>query len=87
VTTFVQKFQEAFGSAPDVYAAFAHDAYRLVRTAVEAGATSREALAERLPSAKDEDSVTGTKGFTSSREALEATRVVELQGDVFGPPE
>jgi ABC-type branched-subunit amino acid transport system substrate-binding protein len=87
VTSFVQKFQEAFGSAPDVYAAFAHDAYRLVRTAVEAGALSREALAERLPSAKDDGSVTGTKGFTSSREALEPTRVVELQGDVFGAPE
>jgi ABC-type branched-subunit amino acid transport system substrate-binding protein len=87
VPQFVQKFQEAFGSAPDMFAAFAHDAYRLVRSAVDAGATTRTALAAKLPAAKDSGAVTSTKGFTSNREAAEPTRVIELQGDVFGEPE
>jgi branched-chain amino acid transport system substrate-binding protein len=87
VPEFVRKFQEAFGSSPDIYAAFAHDAYRLVRSAVDGGATTRTSLAARLPQAKDDGAVTGTKGFTSSREASEPTRVIELQGDKFSEPE
>jgi branched-chain amino acid transport system substrate-binding protein len=86
VPQFVTKFQEAFGSSPDMFAAFAHDAYRLVRATVDAGATTRDSLAEKLPKAKDSGAVTGTKGFTSSREAAEPTRVIELQGDSFGEP-
>lgn len=86
VPQFVQKFSEAFGSSPDIYAAFAHDAYRLVRGTVDAGATTRSSLAEKLPQAKDAGAVTGTKGFTPTREAAEPTRVIELQGDTFGEP-
>jgi ABC-type branched-subunit amino acid transport system substrate-binding protein len=87
VPQFVQKFQEAFGSSPDMFAAFAHDAYRLVRGAIDAGATTRESLAEKLPNTKDSAAVTGTNGFTSNREAAEPTRVIELQGDSFGEPD
>lgn len=84
---FVQKFQEAFGSAPDMFAAFAHDAYRLVRGTIDSGATTRSALAAKLPAAKDTGAVTSTKGFTSTREAAEPTRVIELKGDQFEGPE
>ena len=39
----VARYQEAFGSSPDVFAAFAHDAYKfLVRAAVDQGANTRE---------------------------------------------
>lgn len=86
VPAFVQHFQEAFGSAPDMFAAFAHDAYRLVRSAVDAGATTRSALAARLPAARDAELVTSTRGFTPTREAAEATHVIELDGDVFSEP-
>jgi branched-chain amino acid transport system substrate-binding protein len=86
VPEFVQQYQEAFGSAPDMFAAFAHDAYRLIRSAVDNGATTRAALAAKLPAARDQGLVTPTEGFTATREANGATRVIELQGDAFAPP-
>ncbi|HKP55708.1 MAG TPA: penicillin-binding protein activator [Polyangiales bacterium] len=86
VPEFVQHYQEAFGSQPDMFAAFAHDAYRLIRSAVDNGATTRVALAAKLPAARDQGLVTGTQGFTPAREAEGATRVIELQGDAFGEP-
>jgi branched-chain amino acid transport system substrate-binding protein len=86
VPDFVQRFQAAFGSEPDMFAAFAYDAYRLARDTIDAGATTRSALAARLPSARDQALVTPGPGFTANREAAAPTRVVELQGELFGTP-
>mgnify|MGYP003578337410 CR=1 FL=1 len=86
IPDFVARFQEAFGSNPVLFAAFAHDAYELVRATVDGGATTREAVAERLPQAKGAESVTPVRGFSSTREAASPTRVIELNGDMFEAP-
>ena len=82
---FVARFQQAFGSPPDVFAAFAHDAYRLVRATVDAGALTRELVATRLPATRAPDLVTGGPGFSEHREAASPTGVAELRGDAFEP--
>lgn len=85
VPDFVARFQQAFGSPPDVFAAFAHDAYRLVRATVDAGALTRELVATRLSTTRAPDLVTGGSGFSERREAVAPTGVVELRGDSFDP--
>jgi poly(3-hydroxybutyrate) depolymerase len=74
---------ESFGSEPDAFAAFAHDAYRLVRGAVEAGAMTREALVEQLRVQRATGLVAPAQGFDNSREPLRAVEVLELHGGGF----
>jgi branched-chain amino acid transport system substrate-binding protein len=83
VPDFVARFQQAFGSMPDVFAAFAHDAFRLTRATVDAGALTRELVATRLPATRDPELVAGGSGFSERREAAAPTHVVELRGDAF----
>ena len=80
---FVQHFTESFGSEPDAFAAFAHDAYRLVRSGVEAGAITREALIEQLRDQRASGLVAPALGFDAQREPLRAVEVLELQGGSF----
>jgi ABC-type branched-subunit amino acid transport system substrate-binding protein len=81
---FVVQFQQAFGSAPDAFAAYAHDAYRLVRSGVDAGAATREALAAQLRQQRGATGlVAAGKGFDASREALQPVQVLELRGSEF----
>jgi ABC-type branched-subunit amino acid transport system substrate-binding protein len=83
VADFVARYQEAFGSNPDVFAAFAHDAYKLVRAAVDQGANTRELVASRLTTARDPSLVTPSAGFSAKREATSPTQVQELKADTF----
>jgi branched-chain amino acid transport system substrate-binding protein len=80
---FVAQFQEQFGSPPDTFAAYAHDAYRLVRSSVEAGALTREALVQQLRAAHPRGLVTPASGFDADREALHPVQVLELRGAGF----
>jgi ABC-type branched-subunit amino acid transport system substrate-binding protein/predicted negative regulator of RcsB-dependent stress response len=80
---FVQRFTQAFGSEPDAFAAFAHDAYRLVRSGVEAGALTREALVEQLRTQRVSGLVAPAQGFDANREPLRAVEVLELRGGGF----
>jgi ABC-type branched-subunit amino acid transport system substrate-binding protein len=82
---FVVRFQEQFNSTPDAFAAFAHDAYKLVRASVEAGAITRAALANQLRSEHAGGLVAPGTGFTPQREADHAVQVLELRGSDFVP--
>jgi len=74
-----------FGSPPDAFAAFAHDAYRLVRASVEAGAVSRPLLAARLQTRQDAELVAAGSGFSSNREAIAPVEVMELSANAYVP--
>jgi len=81
---FVQRFQEAFGgSVPDAFAAYAHDAYQLVRSSVEAGAVTRAALAYQLRVQRATGLVAPGKGFDARREAVQPVQVLELRASGF----
>jgi len=82
---FVDAFHARFGSDPDVFAAYAYDAFRLVRRAVEAGETTRAGVASRLATLHDEPTAGASGGFDASREAQHAGRVLVVRGDVLGP--
>ncbi len=82
---FAERFTAQFSVAPDAFAAFAYDAYKLVRSAVDAGATTRQALADRLGSARTEGLVGPSPGFSKSREPARATQILELDGTTFRP--
>ena len=82
---FADKFQTRFGARADCFAAFAYDAYRLVRTAVERGAATRQQVAQYLSSARDANTAGPSPGFSPDRGPLEGTRLLELQGDAFVP--
>ena len=80
---FVQQFQGSFGSAPDAFAAYAHDAYRLVRSCVEAGAVTRDAVALRLVTQRPGGLVAPAGGFDAHREAVRPVDVLELRAGGF----
>jgi ABC-type branched-subunit amino acid transport system substrate-binding protein len=82
---FAQSYQARFGEPADAYAAFAHDAYRVLRSAVAAGGTTRPTLARELQRTRPTDTASPVTGFLPSREAKTSTRLLELQGPAFVP--
>jgi len=80
---FVERFVAAFGSPPDAFAAFAHDAYKLVRAGVDAGGSSRAQLANRLSTHLHADLVAPGSGFGINREAIAPVQVMELSESAF----
>jgi ABC-type branched-subunit amino acid transport system substrate-binding protein len=80
---FVERFQTQFGEPPDTFAALAHDAYKLVRAAVDAGATTRQAVAETLWRAQSAELAGPSQGLSPEHGARRPTRVLALHGDKF----
>lgn len=80
---FVDRFHAQFGEAPDAFAAFAYDAYRLARTAIDAGARSRGDLAQALLRVRSDALAGPGPGFGLDREPVRATRLWRLDGDRF----
>ena len=82
---FVDAFHARFGTDPDTFAAYAYDAFRLARRAVEAGETTRAGVATRLAGMHDEPTAGASGGFDTTRGAQHAGRILVLRGDVLGP--
>lgn len=77
---FGAKFESRYGMRADTFAAYAYDALDLVRHAVEAGAKTREDLAERLTKTRGASTVGGSGGFLPERTPARGTRIYELRG-------
>ena len=82
---FVDAFHARFGSDPDTFAAYAYDAFRLARRAVEGGETTRAGVAARLATMHDVPTAGASGGFDDARSAAHAGRILVLRGDVLGP--
>jgi branched-chain amino acid transport system substrate-binding protein len=80
---FVERFQAQFGEAPNAFAAFAYDAYKLVRRGVDVGGNTRERLAATLPRVESFELAGPGSGFASDREPRRATRLLQLEGSQF----
>lgn len=83
--SFVDAFHARFGSDPDTFAAYAFDAFRLARRAVDAGETTRAGVASRLAAMHDVPTAGASGGFDGARGAAHAGRILVLRGDVLGP--
>lgn len=80
---FGQAFQARFGAAPDVYAAYGYDAFRIVRGTVEAGETTRDGVARRLGASGGRATVGASGGVSPSRGPASAPRLLEVQNNAF----
>jgi ABC-type branched-subunit amino acid transport system substrate-binding protein/predicted negative regulator of RcsB-dependent stress response len=84
-STFGEAFTAQFGEAPDAFAAFGHDAYKLVRRAVAAGAKTRKELLTELLKVRLREHASPSAGLSSTREAARPTRLFTLRGESFEP--
>jgi len=76
---FSKGFEEQFGRKPDVFAAFAYDAYRMALTACEQSECTAESLRNQLTGFRaSAESVGPNSGFSAQRNPLHETRVFEL---------
>ncbi|MFI5306523.1 MAG: ABC transporter substrate-binding protein [Polyangiales bacterium] len=82
---FAARFETQFGESPDAFAAFAYDAFKLVRKAIDSGAKTREALAAALGRTSATELAGPSPGLGQDRQARHATRLLELKGDAFLP--
>jgi len=79
---FADAYEARFGEAPDLYAALAWDAFRMIRAAVESGGETRGAVADhvaggQLPTAGP------SGGLTEARAPRTGARILEVVGDAF----
>jgi branched-chain amino acid transport system substrate-binding protein len=82
---FTDAFMARFATEPDAFAAYAYDAFGLVRRAVLAGATTREQVARSLAEGREAPTAGASQGISSTRDARRATRLFELRGQLFVP--
>ncbi len=83
---FVDEFQTRFNEQPDAFAAYAYDAFRLARRAVEAGQTTRAGLAAWLRERGSHETVGASGGLSNSRGPARSSTVLELRGEAFVAP-
>lgn len=82
---FADSFQAVNGTPPDVFAAFAFDAFTLVHNAIDGGARTRADLIQALAHIDNVETVTAAAGFTSSREPVHATRIYVVAHSSLAP--
>ncbi|MGF1468781.1 MAG: ABC transporter substrate-binding protein [Sandaracinaceae bacterium] len=83
---FVAAYGREFSQAPSRYAAYAYDAYRMVRAGVDdAGRGTRQSLAEWLTTSGRSLTVGSSDGLGPDRAPASATSVVELREGTFAP--
>lgn len=86
VAAFAAAYRAQYQSEPDTFAAYAYDAFSLVRRAVLAGAPSRAEVARWLTTSSAGTPTLGASGgLTTQRRPFRATGLVTLQGNVFTP--
>lgn len=82
---FVEAYRTRFGSEPDAFAAYAHDAFTLVRRGVLAGRATRSELGAYLTSTAGAPTLGASGGLGAARSAATALRLVTMSGGAFIP--
>jgi ABC-type branched-subunit amino acid transport system substrate-binding protein len=67
---FASAFQAKYGRAPSILDASAYDAARMIRSVLESGATTRDAVRDQLSTLKGFAGATGTLSFDARREIV-----------------
>jgi ABC-type branched-subunit amino acid transport system substrate-binding protein len=81
---FREAYRARYDEVPDLFAAYAYDAFQLVRSVVERGARSRADVAAALPRAHMA-TVGPSGGFAETRQPANATRIMVLREGAFVP--
>jgi len=82
---FADRYRAEFGEEPNVFAAYAYDAYRLFVAAVNDGGGTRANVAANLLTVRLDDPVGPASGFTAARGPLGGVRLEMLVGGAFSP--
>lgn len=83
---FVDAYREHFGAEPDVFSAYAYDAYRLIQSGLSKGLASRIDLLRHLTSEREgQTTISAAQGFNANRAPRQETHLVELVGTEFAP--
>ncbi|MFK7992308.1 MAG: penicillin-binding protein activator [Sandaracinaceae bacterium] len=85
-SSFLTDFQARFEQPPEVFAAHAYDAFRLIRAAVEAGETTRSGLARWLRENGRRETVTSHGGFDAEGTPAQPVSVREFDGERLSLP-
>lgn len=79
---FSAAFEEAYGKAPDAYAALGYDAVNIYAAAVEsAGTTETTAVAEAIAATTDFEGITGTITMKDDHTPNKTAYIQEIQNN------
>jgi branched-chain amino acid transport system substrate-binding protein len=89
IVEFISRFKERFWQAPNLLAAQAYDAARMLILAIDKGATDRESLRQNLLNLKDIPAISGQTSFTPEGDTdktlfmigINHNRLRQLKGD------
>ncbi len=82
---FRASYESQFGSLPDMFAAYGHDAYRILSFAIASGAATRSQLANDLLDLPLTRGLTAAGGFSKKRTPASAPAVFEFIQDSLVP--
>lgn len=83
VQSFVSKYKERFGEEPDMFAAQAYDAARIVIEAMKQKGTDREAIREGLAETKDFPGITGLTSIDEEGDTLKEVLILKVVDGTF----
>ena len=78
---FRTAYETRYGRAPQTFAAYGYDGYRMVSAALRQGAQTRQALSEALRSGASVDSVTALRALSSERVPEDPPHLYRVRGD------
>ncbi len=81
--SFCTAYETRYGSAPQAFAAYGYDAYRLISAALRQGHQTRQALSDALKAGSRITPVTAVDGLSSERVPAHPPHVYEVRGDVL----
>jgi ABC-type branched-subunit amino acid transport system substrate-binding protein len=80
---FAAAYRDQFQAEPNLFSAAAYDAFHLVRSALQSGAQTRDALARALAALRNETTVTASAGFSPTRGPNKPVQIETLLGEGF----
>ncbi|NMB35206.1 MAG: ABC transporter substrate-binding protein [Firmicutes bacterium] len=83
VQNFVNKYRQLFNEEPDMFAAQAYDAARIVIEAMKSKGTSSEQIREGLAEIKDFPGITGNTSIDEEGDTLKDVLILKVEDGVF----
>lgn len=83
VQNFVNKYQQLFNEEPDMFAAQAYDAARIVIAAMKSKGTSSEQIREGLAEIKDFPGITGNTSIDEEGDTLKDVLILKVENGEF----
>ena len=80
---FRTAYETRYGSAPQMFAAYGYDAYRLISNTLRQGNQTREALNEALRNGSSLISVTSMDSFSSDRTPAKPPQLYRVRGSLL----